>query len=464
MEQERCKTRGLRSAPSNRCPVPASERNIVTSFDIAQLDADFHLKALKKRWFLKEPLGMPDWNLRQKRLIAAHLLKGQDDKRGRECAQALEEEVCRVFGARFCIATASGREAIKLVLLGLGAQAGERVILPSFCCLSVLMPVLELDLEPVLADVKDDLQVDPESVRRVMRPGDRALIVPHLFGGLADMPALVEIARANGAAVIDDAAQAIGLKADWGWAGRGGNAGVFSFGLCKPLNAMGGGAFLTDDEYLYERALKALQPGTYSNPSRAGVMKTWLKTAWRRYTYRPFLYNRLRQQGAQPLNAASSLEGDRRVYRIGALHAQLAASQMATIAARRQQASREAAAFKKGLARIPFVKMHNNGPQDGFPRFVLQTVQDRSASDYASIFSAFLQKGIEVQPTYRPLHRILKDMGRQPQGESCRSESLTEQLICLPFPDQKRGPRILQAMEDVHKLCLGNQSLKNKKP
>ncbi len=436
----------------------------MTSFDIAQLDADFHLNALRNRWFLKEPLGMPDWDWRQKRLIAACLLKGQDGKRDRECAQALEEEVCRVFGARFCIATASGREAIKLVLLGLGAQAGERVILPSFCCLSVLMPLLELGLEPVLADAKDDLQVDPESVRRVMRPGDRALIVPHLFGGLADMPALVEIARANGAAVIDDAAQAIGLKADWGWAGRGGNAGVFSFGICKPLNAMGGGAFLTDDENLYAKALKALQPGTCSSPSRTGVMKTWLKTTWRRYTYRPFLYNRRRQQSAESVNTAPSIEGGRRLHRIGSLHGQLAASQMAGIAAQRQQAAREADAFKKVLARIPFVRVPGNGIHDGYPRFVLQTVPDKPSAGYAEIFSAFLERGIEVQPTYRPLHRILKEMGRQPQGEFRRSDSLAEQLICLPFPDRKRAGRIQQAMIDMageltDAFCTEQQSL-----
>ncbi len=418
-------------------------------FDIAQLDADFHLKALKKRWFLKDPLGVPDWGGRQHRLIFAHFLKGRNDQQDSECARALEDIVCRVFGARFCIATASGREAIKLVLLGLGAQANERVILPSFCCLSVLMPVLELGLEPVLADVRDDLQIDPESVQRVMQPGDRALIVPHLFGGLADMPALVEIASANGAAVIDDAAQAIGLKADWGWAGLGGNAGIFSFGLCKPLNAMGGGALLTDDENLYARALKALQPGTYSNPSRAGVMKTWLKTAWRRYTYLPFLFNRRCQQNAEPLSAGPRVESDRRVHRIGSLHAQLAASQMATIAARRQQAAHEADAFKKDLAHIPFLKVPGNAKYDGFPRFVMQTVQDKPSADYAEIFSAFLQKGIEVQPTYRPLHRILQEMGCQAQGEFCRSETLAEQLICLPFPDDKRAELILRAMKEM---------------
>lgn len=243
-------------------------------FDIARLDAGAHLRALGSRLLLRAPLGVPEWDGRLQRLLGAWLLGARQGFAAVPCARELESELSRVFGARFCIATGSGREAIKLALLGLDLQPGERVVLPSFCCLSVLLPVLQLGLEPVLADVGDDLQLDPTSVRRVMRPGDRALIVPHLFGGLADLPELVEIARGCGAAVIDDAAQAIGRRGAWGWAGRGGDAGIFSFGLFKPLNALGGGAFLTDDEQLYHRARRAMGSVSCSEPGRAAVAKT----------------------------------------------------------------------------------------------------------------------------------------------------------------------------------------------
>ena len=428
------------------------EGNTVTDFDIAQLNADFHLQAMGRRWFLRAPFGVPAWGRQQKSLIGAYLLRARKRFDADQCAQALESELCRMLGVRFCIATGSGREAIKLALLGLDIRQGERVVLPSFCCFSVLQPLLELGIEPVLADVGDDLQIDPESVRRVMQPGDRALIVPHLFGGLADMSQLTAIARENGATVIDDAAQAFGLRGPKGWAGTGGDAGILSFGLFKPLNAMGGGALLTDDETLYARALRNVDGAQRQRPSKGEVFRAFIKTAWRRVTFPLFLHHRRRQQtsqslpsGRQPLNQAVTL--------ISPLHARLAVSQLAQVAAQRQLAAAAAREFTEKLVQLGFIQSDQDACGDGLPRYVVRPSLKGSAA-YKDLFAAFLKEGIEVQPTYRPLSRYLKAKGFRVQGEFERSEKLSEQLLCLPYSHKNGFRPVLRRLERSSTLQL----------
>ncbi len=433
--------------------MPAGERNNVTHFDIAQLDAAFHLKSIGRQWFLRAPFGVPAWGRQQKSLIGAYLMGGRKSFDAVQCTQALETQLREMFGVRFCIATGSGREAIKLALLGLDVQPGERVVLPSFSCFSVLQPLLQLGIEPVLADIGDDLQIDPDSVRRVMQPGDRALIVPHLFGGLADMPQLTSIARENGAAVIDDAAQALGLRGPKGWAGTGGAAGIFSFGLFKPLNAMGGGALLTDDENLYSRALRHVQGAKRPCPSRGEVIKTYIKTVWRRATFPLFLHHRRRQQKAhtspqqkgrrQPLNQTVTL--------ISPLHARLAASQLAHVADQRQQASAAAREFTEKLVELGFIQADQDACGDGLPRYVVRPCL-KGPARFKDLFAALLKEGIEVQPTYRPLSRYLQAKGLRVQGEFQHSEKLSERLLCLPYSHKNEFEPVLKRLESSASL------------
>lgn len=428
-------------------------------FDIARLDAAFHLRAIGSRLLMRVPFGVPEWDWRQKRLLTAWLLGTRVRFSAAPCARDLEAELCRVFGAKFSIATGSGREAIKLALMGLDVQPGERVVLPSFCCFSVLLPVLELGLEPVLADVGEDLQIDPASVRRVIRSGDRALIVPHLFGGLADMPQLVEIARANGAAVIDDAAQAIGRQSDWGWAGCGGDVGIFSFGLFKPLNALGGGALLTDDERLYTRARQTIAGIPFQAQGRATVLRTLLKVVLRKVSYRVFLYHRLRQQRTEN-STPLGIQRNNCLTPIAPLNARLAASQLSLIATRRQQAGRKAYRYTESLSTISGIEVPGRGKQDGYPRLAVRLTGGQSKDRYHELFAGMLREGIEVQPTYRPLHRLLREMGREPEAEFALSETLAEQVMCLPFsPDRAFSP----VMNALQKLPIWPHSCPNHK-
>lgn len=419
----------------------------MTSFDIAQLDAAFHLEALAGRWLLQAPLGVPAWGLRQKGLIASFLFQRRNSPRSEQCVRTLEDRLRQMFGARFCIATGSGREAIKLALLGLGSQPGDRVVMPSFGCLSVLMPVLELGLTPVFTDSGDDWQIDPESVQRVMRPGDRALIVPHLFGRLADMEALTRIARRCGARVIDDAAQAIGRKGSWGWAGRGGDAGIFSFGLGKPLSAMGGGALITDDGDLFDKIDNYMADVTFESNDYKAVVKTYIKAAWRQASYVGYLNLRRRQQ--KNIRAEGfSVQPNCNVRRIADLDALLAESQLGQIEGRQKALQGKAGEFADALDVLPFVEKSASG-YVGFPRWVVELCPEYASGDfYRGLFAHMLSRGIEVQPTYRPLHQFIRETGHQPLGEFGRSITLSKRLLCLPFSMQTDIRHVGRCLQD----------------
>lgn len=434
-------------APLNQCFPSTEESDAVTSFDIVQLDAAFHLQALGRRWLLQEPLGIPDWGLRQKRLISTFLFQRRNSLRSEQCARALEGRLCQLLGAQFCIATGSGREAIKLALLGFGLQPGDRVVMPSFCCLSVLVPVLELGLTPVFADAGDDWQIDPESVQRVMRPGDRVLIVPHLFGRLADIERLTQVARSCGARIVDDAAQAIGSKGSWGWAGRGGDAGIFSFGLGKPLPSIGGGALITDDRGLFEEIRSFMSEVTFESNSRKTVMKTYIKAEWRQATYVLYLNLRRRQQknvGAEEFSVLPSSN----VRRIADLDALLAESQLGQIEGRRKALQEKAGEFADALDHLPFLKKSAFG-YVGSPRWVVELIPMYAGGDfYRGLFAYMLGRGIEVQPTYRPLHQFVRESGHEPQGEFAHSETLAKRLLCLPFSAQTDIHYVARCLRD----------------
>jgi dTDP-4-amino-4,6-dideoxygalactose transaminase len=414
-------------------------------FDIESLDAGFHLSSLFPFFFLKAPLGKPSWEKPQKKNIFDRILSRHYKHSQANAVEALDKAVCRLTGVRFCIGTSSGRDAIKLSLLAMDLRPGDRVILPDYCCLSVLMPVLELGLTPVFADCTKDLQMDPESVRRVMQPGDKVLIVPHLFGGLAPMKKLLNMARNNGTMVIDDAAQAMGLKHSQGNAGSGGDCGILSFGLFKPITAMGGGAFVTDNETLYRRAREVIKESPEPDISAASVLKIYLKMAWRHRTYALFLLHRWRLQQAQSTEPLHISE-NKTVGKISKFDALLAASQVEKIVQHRQTMIKSAFIFASRLNQMPCLASVPDDGAVGFPRWPVKYMDSPSAA-YPDFFAFMLKNGIEVQPAYRPLHKYMKEMGLPIKGEYQNSLDLYNKIVCLPFDSGKNDIKILSCIE-----------------
>ncbi|MDR3422943.1 MAG: DegT/DnrJ/EryC1/StrS family aminotransferase [Xanthobacteraceae bacterium] len=174
---------------------------------------------------------------------------------------ALESELAAFCGARHTIATSSGTDALRLVLMAWGIGPGDAVICPAFTFCATAEVVALCGATPVMADVAaETFNLDPASCERAVvaakRLGlkPRAIIPVDLFGLPADHDAIAAIAAAHGMQVLDDAAQAFGATYRGRKLGTLAPATATSFFPAKPLGCYGdGGAIFTDDDALAER-------------------------------------------------------------------------------------------------------------------------------------------------------------------------------------------------------------------
>lgn len=174
---------------------------------------------------------------------------------GEEVA-AFEQEFAAYCGVRHAVGVGNGLDALSLILRGykeLGAlQEGDEIIVPGNTFIASFLAITENRLVPV--PVEPDaatFNIDPVRLKEAIGPRTRAIMAVHLYGQLADMPVLADVARQHGLLLIEDAAQAHGARRDGRKAGAFGDAAGFSFFPTKNLGALGdAGAVVTDDAAL----------------------------------------------------------------------------------------------------------------------------------------------------------------------------------------------------------------------
>ena len=161
-------------------------------------------------------------------------------------------------GAGECIGVGNGTDALELALRALGAGPGDVVAAAANAGGYGTAAILATGAEPLYVDVDPaTMLMDARALRAAVTPRTRAVLVTHLYGHMADMPALLEAAA--GVPVIEDCAQAHGARLEGRHAGTWGAAGCFSFYPTKNLGALGdGGAVVTSGGELAAR-LRALR-------------------------------------------------------------------------------------------------------------------------------------------------------------------------------------------------------------
>ncbi len=172
--------------------------------------------------------------------------------------EALEAELADYVGASHAVACASGTDALLLVLKALEAEPGSDVIVPAFTFFATAGAVWNAGLRPVFCDVDPDtFNVTADTLDAAWTERTVAVVPVHLFGQMAPMKEIRELAASRGAFVLEDAAQAIGAKSADGTAGTAGDAGAFSFFPSKNLGGFGdGGLVTTGDAALAEKVAK----------------------------------------------------------------------------------------------------------------------------------------------------------------------------------------------------------------
>lgn len=165
---------------------------------------------------------------------------------GGEEVEKFEKEIANFLSAKYAISVNSGTDALFLSLKALGIKEGDEVITSPFTFIATIEAVVNLGAKPVFIDINPKtFNIDPDKIEEKITKNTKAIIPVHLFGKLADMKKIINIAKKHNIYIVEDSAQSIG-------AGKiSGDLSCFSFFPSKNLGAFGdGGLILTNNKKL----------------------------------------------------------------------------------------------------------------------------------------------------------------------------------------------------------------------
>ncbi len=182
------------------------------------------------------------------------LVLSRGDLMLRQQLRDFESNLAAFVGTRYAVGTSNCTDAIHLSLRVVGVGPGDEVITVSHTFVATAAAIHHVGASPVLVDVGDDHNMDPDAVEAAITPRTKAILPVHLNGRLCDMGRIMSLAEKHGLLVIEDSAQALGASFDGVRGGSFGVAGCFSFYPAKLLGAFGdAGAMVTNNEELAEK-------------------------------------------------------------------------------------------------------------------------------------------------------------------------------------------------------------------
>ena len=174
--------------------------------------------------------------------------------------EEFERNVAAYCNSEHAIGVSSGTDALLVSLMALGIKPGDEVITTPFSFFATAGCIIRVGARPVFVDVDpDSYNIDPALIEEKITEKTRAIVPVHLFGQLARMEAITEIAKRHNLAVIEDAAQAIGASRSGTLAGNFGDCGCFSFYPTKNLGGFGDGGLVTTNSDLLADDIRTLR-------------------------------------------------------------------------------------------------------------------------------------------------------------------------------------------------------------
>ena len=179
--------------------------------------------------------------------------------------EALEAEIAAYSQCSYGIGVSSGTDALMAALMAIDLRPGDEVVTTPYTFFATAGTIWRLGAKPVFVDIDPaTYNIDPAAIEAAITPRTRAIMPVHLYGQMAEMDPIMEIATRHKLYVIEDAAQAIGSEYKGRRAGSIGHLGCFSFFPSKNLGGFGdGGMVTTNDAALAERVRLLRGHGAY---------------------------------------------------------------------------------------------------------------------------------------------------------------------------------------------------------
>jgi len=174
-----------------------------------------------------------------------------------------EEKISQYCGRKFAVGVGSGTDALFLSLKALDIGPGDEVITTSLSWIATANAIALTGAKPVFADIKNDLNIDPKSVEKLINKATKAILAVDFTGRVCDMDELISLANSNSIYVVEDGSQAFGATYKRKKCGSFGTISAISHNPMKVFAALGeAGSILCDSEEIYNRLLSLRYNGT----------------------------------------------------------------------------------------------------------------------------------------------------------------------------------------------------------
>lgn len=302
--------------------------------------------------------------------------------------QELERQVAARCSRKYAVGVNSGTDALFLGLKSLGIGPGDEVITTALSWVATANAIALTGATPVFADIRDDLNIDPASVQRLITPGTKAIMPVHYTGKVCQMSVLMQLAEEHGLLVIEDASQAFGACHHGRKAGSFGEIACFSMNPMKVFAACGeAGMVLTDREDIYHCLIALRYNGTVNREECIAV----------------------------------SLNG-----RLDTLQAAILLKRLANVEHIIPKRREIAAWYNERLAGVVETPKEAEGEWDVYYTYTIRAT-------HRDELKAFLEaKGIETKiqhPYLMPQQPVYRETAR---GEFPNAQRLVKQVLCIP--------------------------------
>ena len=325
--------------------------------------------------------------------------------------QELEQELCKLTGARYAVVVANGTAALHLAALAAGFKEGDEVIVSSITFAASANCVLYCGAKPVFADIRPDTyNIDPESVEKLITPRTKGIVAVDFTGQSVEHDALRAICEKYGLLLIEDAAHAIGTKYKGKPIGGIADMTCFSFHPVKTVTAGEGGAITTNDEGLYRKLMRVRTHGITRNQDE---MVHPTDAAW---------YNEQVELGYN--------------YRMTDFQAALLLNQIKKLPAFSARRKEIVKMYDRAFEDMPEILIQREIPESDTTRhlYIIRLELSRLRSDRMQFFDALYAENTCPQVHYLPVywHSYYEKLGYE-RGLCPNAEKYYQEVMSIPL-------------------------------
>ena len=323
----------------------------------------------------------------------------------------LEQELCELTGAKYCVAVSNGTAALHIAAMAAGIQEGDEVITTPITFAASANCILYCGGTPVFADINPNTyNIDPASIEKCITPRTKAIVAVDFTGQAAELDAIRAICAKHHLLLIEDAAHSIGTKYNGTPVGSIADMTTFSFHPVKTVTAGEGGAVTTNDKALYDKLVLAHSHGITRDRSQ---MVHPTDDPW---------YN---EQVGFGYN-----------YRMTEFQAALLSSQLKKLSLFSNRRKELVKSYDEAFSQIPQLQVQEEIPQSDTTRhlYILRMRSELLSCSRRQFFDALHAEGIYSQVHYLPVywHSYYEKLGYK-KGLCPNAEKYYSEVMSLPL-------------------------------